>query len=69
MKIIVQQLGGLAVEPLTLDVDSQATLSDLKTLIRESKGIDTNIILQLVPNGSARRDCCRASNVAMRGFL
>ena len=33
MKIIVNPIGGLDVEPLSLDVDSQAMLSDLKTLI------------------------------------
>ena len=43
MKIIVQQLG--APEPLALDVDSQATLSDLKTLIRDAKDIGDNVAL------------------------
>ena len=48
MKIFVQQLGGA--EPWTLDVDSQATLSDLKTLIRDANRIDDTIVLQLVLN-------------------
>ena len=44
MKIFVQQFG--APEPLALDVDSQATLSDLKTLIRDAKDIGDNVALQ-----------------------
>ena len=48
MKIFVQQLGGP--EPWILDVDSQATLSDLKTLIRDANGIDDTVVLQLVLN-------------------
>ena len=43
MKIFVRQLG--APEPLALDVDSQATLSDLKTLIRDAKDIGDNVAL------------------------
>ena len=45
MKIFVQQLGAPDPEPLALDVDSQATLSDLKTLIRDAKDIGDNVAL------------------------
>ena len=48
MKIFIQQLGGA--ETCTLNVDSQATLSHLKTLIRDAKCIDDKIELQLVLN-------------------
>ena len=46
MKIWIQQLGGA--EPL--NVDSQATLSDLETLIRDAKGIDDKVEVELVFN-------------------
>ena len=46
MKIFVFQLGGSKV--LTIDVGSQATLWDLKTLIRDSEDIKWSICLQLV---------------------
>ena len=47
MKIFVQQLGGKP-KPLTIDVDLQATLSELRTLIRVSADIDANTSLVLV---------------------
>jgi len=64
MTVFIQQLGNP--EPLTLDVDPQATLSHLKTLIRDTEEIPTSIALQLVlnevlldesMNGAALPDC------------
>ena len=66
MKIFVQQLG--APEPLALDVDSQATLSDLKTLIRDAKDIGDNVVLQLVLNETPLQDNANATTLEEYGI-
>ena len=48
MRISIQQFGGA--EPWTLEIDPETTLSDLKTVIRDAKGIKENIGLQLLLN-------------------
>ena len=68
MKIIVNPLGGLDAEPLTLDVDSQATLSDLKALIRESNEAKTNMMLQLVLNTTPLDDSLNGTTLEDNGI-